>query len=281
MNDDGRLPAGTHPGRVSLTVNDLDRVSGFYTDVVGLVVEDRENGRTSLGAGGRTLLELHEESETPERGEREAGLFHTAFLVPSREALAGALCRIEARWRLTGASDHLVSEALYTRDPEGNGVEIYRDRERSEWPETDDGTPGIDTLPLDLDALRSFEHGGEPVPGEPRIGHLHLEVSSLDESRAFYADDLGLNVRQAVGNSALFLAVGDYHHHLALNTWNGRSEPRRGRGLASFALVVPNREALGRIESRMPEWSIVSTSETVLELEGPDGIRLSVATADY
>jgi len=281
MNDDGRLPAGTHPGRVSLTVTDLDRVSGFYTDVVGLVVEDRESGRVSLGTGDRTLLQLHEEPEAPERGEREAGLFHTAFLVPSREALAGALCRIEAQWQLTGASDHLVSEALYTRDPEGNGVEIYRDRERSEWPETDDGTPGIDTLPLDLEELRALDAGEETVPGGTRIGHVHLEVSSLHGSKAFYADDLGLNVRQAVGDSALFLAVDDYHHHLALNTWNGRSDPTGGKGLTSFELVVPNREALGRIESRIPEVSVVSSSDTVLELEDPDGIRLSVATAGY
>ncbi|WP_331236006.1 VOC family protein [Natronorarus salvus] len=281
MRRDESLPTGSHPGRVSLRVNDLDRASVFYTDVVGLVVEDRESGRPTLGTGERPLLELVEDPDAPKRTEREAGLFHTAFLVPSRKALADALERLDSHWRLTGASDHLVSEALYTRDPEGNGVEIYCDRERSEWPETDDGTPGIDTLPLDLEELRALDAGEETLPRGTRIGHVHLEVSSLDESGAFYADDLGLDVRQAVGDSALFLAVGDYHHHLALNTWNRRSDPPKGRGLASFELVVPDRDTLERIAERVPGDSIASASETALELEDPDGIRVSVTTAGY
>jgi catechol 2,3-dioxygenase len=275
-----RLPEGTRPGRVTLTVADLDRTSEFYAEVVGLAVEDRQSDRASLGAGSRTLLELIENADAPERTERETGLFHTAFVVPSREVLAGALGRIDSRWRLTGASDHLVSEALYTRDPEGNGVEIYRDRERAEWPETGDGTPGIDTLPLDLEGLRALDDDGESVPSETTVGHVHLEVSSLRRSAAFYADGLGLDVRQAMGDSALFLAAGDYHHHLALNTWNGRSEPRRGRGIGSFELVVPDREPLERIEARVGEF-VVSASETHLQLEDPDGIGVSVVAAGY
>jgi catechol 2,3-dioxygenase len=207
-------------GRVALRVADLSRTVEFYRDTVGLDVLERTADRATLGVDA-PLVVLLAAPDAPPRGPREAGLFHTAFRVPSRATL-------------DGASDHLVSEALYLSDPEGNGVELYRDRPRAEWPLTDEGV-GMDTRPLALDDLRAAGGGDGGAPPGTTVGHVHLEVSSLSAARAFYADELGLNVR-ATAPEACFLAVGDYHHHVGLNTWNERTEPATGRELAWFEL---------------------------------------------
>ncbi|MFB6304914.1 MAG: VOC family protein [Haloferacaceae archaeon] len=241
MDDDanpGSLPPETAVGRVALRVNDLGRVREFYESVVGLETIRADGGTATLGAGGTPLLRLIGDPDAPERGRDETGLFHTAVRVPSRAALADALERVE-EWGLDGASDHLVSEALYFDDPEGNGVEVYRDRPRSEWPETDAGRVAMETLPLDLSALRGSGPGAERVPDGTDVGHVHLEVSSTAAARAFYVDALGLRVRQTYGDEALFLAAGDYHHHVGANVWNGRTAPATGRGLEWFELDVP------------------------------------------
>jgi catechol 2,3-dioxygenase len=251
----GTLPGSAGVGRVALTVGDLDETVAFYRDVVGLQVrsrvdsvDDDSGGAATLGTADCSLLELRADPDAPARTEAAAGLFHTAFRVPSRAALGDAIERVRERWRLTGASDHLVSEALYLRDPAGNGVEIYCDRPRTEWPTADDGGVAMTTDPLDLDSLVTGSTGGETVPRGSDVGHVHLEVTSLDAARAFYADALGLNVRQTV-SGALFLAAGDYHHHVGCNVWNGRSAPAEGRGLAWFEVVLPG-DAIRAVRER-------------------------------
>jgi len=189
------LPASTRVGRVALTATDVDELAAFYRDVVGLAVISRTADRATLGAGDTSLLELREDASAQPRPASAAGLFHTAFRVPDRGALGDALDRVRDRWRLTGASDHRVSEALYLRDPEGNGVEIYRDRPRDEWPTTD-GRVEMTTAPLDLDALAADASGADAAPAGTDVGHVHLEVTDLDESREFYVDALGLRLRQ-------------------------------------------------------------------------------------
>jgi catechol 2,3-dioxygenase len=248
--DGGKLPPETAVGRAALIVNDLDSVSEFYRDVVGLAVQACEGGRATLGAGGDPLLELTADPGAPDRPGRSAGLFHTAFRVPSRAALGDALARIEGRWELTGASDHHVSEALYLDDPEGNGVEVYRDRPREEWPTDERGRVEMDTLPLDLEALAA-DAGDEPsAPPGTDVGHVHLEVSDVAAARRFYVGTLGMNVRQEWGPDALFVAAGDYHHHVGLNTWNRRSEPPAGRGLDWFELLLPDEASLAAARER-------------------------------
>ncbi|ODR83139.1 glyoxalase [Haladaptatus sp. W1] len=250
----------TTVGRVALRVNDLDRVRRFYETVVGLE-RLREDGETAvLGAGGVPLLELVADADAPVRRRTEAGLFHTAFLVPSRSAVADALVRIENDWELSGASDHRVSEALYLTDPEGNGVEIYRDRPREEWPVEEDGSVRMETLPLDIDELREQRTDAETVPSGTTVGHVHLEVSSLSAAREFYVETLGTRIRQRFGPSALFLATDDYHHHIGLNTWNDRTEPTAGRGLLWFELVVPDRAALDEARHRFAARGVETTS---------------------
>src|SRR5262245_25865944 len=183
----------TSIGAVRLAVADLDRARDFYERAIGLKVLDGGEGDgeiVSLGAGDRAVVVLEADPDAAPRPPHTSGLFHQAILVPSRADLARALKRIaDARWRLTGASDHLVSEALYTHDPEGNGIEIYRDRPRDEWPVRDDQLR-MDTLPLDLDAvlseLKRTDGDGAMAEGT-RMGHVHLNVSDLAAAEEFYA----------------------------------------------------------------------------------------------
>jgi len=270
------LPAAAGVGRVALCVRDLESVCAFYRDTVGLDVFERSDERATLGAGDEALLELRGDADATPRGPTETGLYHTAFRVPDRGALGAALERIDG---LSGASDHLVSEALYLDDPEGNGVEIYRDRPRNEWPEGPDGRVRMETRPLDLDALRSASTGAASAPDATTVGHVHLSVSSLADSRAFYADALGLRVRQTVSGAA-FLAAGEYHHHVGLNTWENRTEPTGESGLEWFELRAPADAArAARERLSAAGYATDSVSDTVVSVSDPDGIGLRIRPA--
>ncbi|WP_335999717.1 VOC family protein [Halorientalis halophila] len=277
------LPEDTRVGRVALTVGDLDETLAFYRDVVGLEVHERDDDadgdRAVLGDGSDPLLVLREDASTAPRDQAAAGLFHTAFRVPSRTALGDALDRVKSRWRLDGASDHRVSEALYLSDPEGNGVEIYRDRPAEAWPIDDDGRVQMDTGPLPLDELSAAAAGDDRAPTGTTVGHVHLEVTDLAAARPFYVDGLGLNVRQEWADDALFLAAGEYHHHVGLNTWRGRSEPAGERGLAWFELVVPDEETLAAVEGRLTARDVGTTRrDGRLDSADPDGIEVRLRT---
>ena len=293
------LPASARVGRVALRVASLDSVHPFYRDAVGFGVE-REgdgDGRARLTAGGETLIVLEGDADAPERGDDEAGLFHLAVRVPDRAALADALARVRrSDATLTGASDHLVSEALYLRDPAGNGVEIYYDRPRGEWPWTDDGGVAMETLPLDLDDLSTASDAGgvggtdgtggadadgsAGLPAGTDVGHVHLEVTNLPRAASFYVDALGLNVRARYGDDATFAAAGDYHHHVGLNTWNDRGSPAGdGLGLAWFELALPDADTLDAVRRRLEERGYAvedgSTDDgDATTAVDPDGIRV-------
>ena len=285
-DNEGTLPPETAVGRAALVVNDLDEVAEFYRDVVGLAVRHRDGGGATLGAGEEALLELTEDPDAPERSRRGVGLFHTAFRVPSRAALGDAVERVRGAWELTGASDHHVSEALYLDDPEGNGVEIYRDRPRGKWPTDAAGRVEMDTVPLDLEALAGEAAGADAAPAGTDVGHVHLEVSDLSAARRFYAGTLGTNVRQEWGSQALFVAAGDYHHHVGLNTWNRRTEPRTGRGLEWFELVVPDRTDLAAARGRFADAGVEVAaveeggSDGAFEVRDPDGIPVRLRAGE-
>lgn len=269
------LPSEARVGRVALRVHDFDRLVEFYETVVGLEILRSETERAVLGTDEKALLELISDPSAPERSTNETGLFHTAFRVPSRAALADALSRVKEHWQLDGTSDHLVSEALYLRDPEDNGIEIYCDRPREEWPNEDDGSVGMQTLPLDLEEFSDLGQDSKTVPSETSVGHVHLEVSSVAASREFYVDEIGMRVRDRYGDDALFVAAGEYHHHVGLNTWNGRTEPGAGRGLQWFELVLPDRETLDAVRTRFDQHgTAVSVTEEGITVTDPDGIEL-------
>jgi catechol 2,3-dioxygenase len=230
---------------VELTVRDLGRSLGFYERVLGLETLEREDGRAALGAGEHPLLRLVEDPEAPERPARTSGLFHFALLVPTRARLAAALRRLaEGNWPLTGASDHLVSEALYLNDTDGIGIEIYRDRPRGEW-SWDGDQVAMATLPLDLHSIASEPADGES-PGRAgagaRIGHVHLNVADLGDAEGFYCEELGFEATARNYPGALFVAAGGYHHHVGLNIWNGQGappSPEGAVGLRHFEVVLP------------------------------------------
>ncbi|ELZ11975.1 glyoxalase/bleomycin resistance protein/dioxygenase [Halovivax asiaticus JCM 14624] len=270
------IPDTARIGRVALRVADLDELTDFYRTVVGLSVLSRSEREVALGVDGTPLLVLQEDTEATPRGSAQAGLFHTAFLVPSRAALGAALERVRVAGELEGASDHDVSEALYLTDPEGNGVEIYADKPREVWPRADDGSIRMRTLPLDLDTIAAASDGAADAPADTTIGHVHLETTDLGAARSFYADMLGLRVQMA-GQGALFTSIGDYHHHVGVNAWNGRSEPAGGQGLEWFEFVVPDSETFASSKNRFREADIAVTDTSEgIAFTDPDeiGIRL-------
>lgn len=267
------LPDDTRIGRVALRVNDLDSMQDFYESVIGLhILEDGEE-RAVLGTEEEEILVLIQDEDAAPRQRDEAGLFHTAFRVPDRSALGDVLNRIEERWELGGVADHGVSEALYLNDPEGNGIEVYRDRPQEDWELEEDGSVKMVTAQLELGELRDEAAGSERVPVGSVVGHVHLEVADLEASRKFYVDTLGFNVRQEM-STALFVAADDYHHHIGLNTWNHRSAPVSGRGLAWFELVTSSVEAVReRVEAAGLE---AEEREDGFVVEDPDGVRVRV-----
>jgi catechol 2,3-dioxygenase len=246
-------------GTVRLNVSDLDGQQAFYERAIGLHSLERTDDLVRLGPeGGPALVELAGRPDAPPRPPRSTGLFHLAILVPNRLELARALPRLaQAGHGLTGASDHLVSEALYLRDPEGNGIEIYRDRPREKWPRDGDA-PRMDTLPLDLDGvlgeLDAATADGDGVPAATRIGHVHLQVADVAAAEAFYHGALGLDVTVRSYPGALFLSHGGYHHHVGVNTWAsaGAPPPPTGAlGLDWFELVMPQGQPLERAGERL------------------------------
>jgi catechol 2,3-dioxygenase len=261
------IDPGTSMGPVQLTVADLDRARDFYRDAIGLTELPASSGVVALGAGDRPVVELVGDPDAPPRPQGTSGLFHLAILVPSRPDLARALQRVaEAGWHLTGASDHLVSEALYLNDPEDNGIEIYRDRPRDEWP-VRDGVIQMATLPLDLDGVLSElrrEDASAAMPEGTRIGHVHLNVGDLAAAEAFYSGALGFDVTVRGYPGALFVSAGGYHHHLGLNTWAGEGAPPPSpgsRGLREFEIVLPGEESLAAEEDRLREAGFEPTRE--------------------
>jgi catechol 2,3-dioxygenase len=227
-----------------------------------------------LGVDDTPLLVLEGTEDTLQRHRSAAGLYHNAFRVPSRAALGDALARIRDQWQLGGASDHWVSEALYLTDPEGNSIEIYRDYPREDWPIADDGRVRISTEPLDLASIKSAATGGNQAPSGTDVGHVHLEVSSLDAFRGFYVDTLGFEVQTTVP-AASFVSAGGYHHHIGANTWNHRSKPVGGRGLSWFEVVLPETEALDVIRERISDSQYTVTArDNGIAVTGPDEIEV-------
>jgi catechol 2,3-dioxygenase len=242
------LPASLRVGTVELTVTNLDRSVGFYEHAIGLRLHSRDHGRAALGAGGEDLLVLVEDPAARPAG-RHAGLYHVALLHPSRLELARAAQRLAAtRTRISGASDHGISEAIYLPDPDGNGIELAADRGRERWGDLSDPTALGGPDPLDVAGLLALVADEAPVADvapDTVVGHLHLHVGDIERGLAFYRDVIGFEVMTLL-DSVAFVSAGGYHHHLGFNVWRGHGvppAPAGSVGLRHWTIVLPAKDA--------------------------------------
>ena len=274
----------TYVGEVGLKVVDLKKMKQFYQEIIGFDVISEEQNYVELGAGGKVLVKLEAiEGVTPKQG-RYAGLYHFAILLPTREDLGKILVHLHQQGIQLGSSDHLVSEALYLSDPEGNGIEIYRDREPEQWNwNNDEVAMAVD--PIDAQGLvEAAQNSPEPWKGMPEttvMGHIHLHVSNLVEARDFYVEALGFEVVSSLGGQALFLADQKYHHHIGMNVWNGTgipALPEKEAGLHYYTLIMEEekRKELGKKLQTMG--TEIVEHDNYWEVKDPSGnaIRLLV-----
>ncbi|SFK78153.1 catechol 2,3-dioxygenase [Paenibacillus sp. 1_12] len=270
-------------GKVHLKVSNLARSIQFYKEVVGLQVLDQtvDSARFTVD-GQKVLLVIQEVTGAIVPRRSSAGLYHFAILVPNRKALGLSLKNLIHSGIHIGQADHLVSEALYIADPDNNGIEIYRDRPRESWKRDAQGNYKMATDPIDWDGLLA-EAGDEPWTGLPPgtiIGHIHLHVSDLQQSKAFYIDILGFTIELdgAANMGALFIAAGGYHHHIGLNIWAGVGAPlapAESTGLAYFTVVVPDSTELQAVLERVERAGIAVTKlDGAWALKDPTGIEI-------
>jgi catechol 2,3-dioxygenase len=262
------LDPRTSIGYVHLTVRDLKASLAFYQNVLGFKVHSSDKGTARLGAGlpahtgspeptgGNDLLVLTENPDA--KIQRFAtGLYHFAILVPSRFELARSLRRLGESDAQLGFGDHIVSEAIYLSDPDGNGIEVYRDRPRSQWYDAK-GNFQMGTLPVDMPGvLRELENEKDEWQGLHRdtvLGHMHLKASNVNRDAKFYRDVIGFDEMAVFGGSAAFLSAGGYHHHLGMNSWesaNAVPPPAGSVGLQYYTVNLPSRDELERVTNRL------------------------------
>ncbi len=295
-----RLPAQTRMSEVALDVADLDAMTRFYSDVLLLERLDETDGTVTLGRDGRGLVVLRHRPDLPRGERRTAGLFHTALLHPDAETLATVLASVAMHHPelYTGSGDHLVSQAFYLDDPEGNGVELYVDRPRAEWT-WHGGQVAMDTLWLDpnaflaehlTDASRDYletapERRGALAGTDTQVvGHVHLKVGQTAQAKDFYVAALGFEVTAELPG-ALFVSAGGYHHHMAMNTWGTAGVGLRapGLGLGRVEIEVPTigdvLDAVVRLRGRGLEVALdAGAGEARLGVDDPWGNRVEVAT---
>jgi catechol 2,3-dioxygenase len=281
-----QLPAETTIGAVHLITADLGPMIQFYTEIIGFRIHRQDARTAALGAGDADLLVLEERPESrPVSG--TTGLYHFAILVPSRRHLALSLQHlIDTDTAVQGFADHLVSEAIYLADPEGNGIEIYRDRPRETWPFSGNQML-IGTEPLDLSGVLG-ELKGESgawlgLAPHTRIGHIHLHVADLDRAEKFYTQTVGFDLIMRLGHSAGFASAGGYHHHLGFNTWAGVGAPRPpadATGLDHFEVLLPSAASRDEVVAQVEAAGFgVSHQADGALVEDPSGNRIMLRQA--
>ncbi|MFT4227858.1 VOC family protein [Micropruina sp.] len=289
------LPADTRMAQVSLDVADLDALTRFYRDVLLLDVLAQRPSEVDLGRGTQTLVTLRHRPDLPKGERRTAGLFHTALLHADRASLAATLASVAIRTPqlYTGSGDHLVSQAFYLDDPEGNGVELYWDRPRSQW-SWQQGRIVMDTLALDpngfigehlTDAARDLlstapDRRGALSGLDGTVGHVHLKVGDAQLAKHFYTDLLGFELTAEVPG-AVFVSAGGYHHHMAMNTWSSAGTGLRAPalGLGRVDIALPDADQVARAAVRLRDHGVPLRDDgAVVELDDPWGnlVRLSV-----
>ena len=262
------LAADTSMGAVTLKVGNVDAMAKYYRDGVALEVLSEEAGSVTLGRGTTPVVILEHAPELKHASPRDAGLFHTAILFDTEAALAAAVYSVAQLYpnTFTGSSDHLVSKAFYFTDPEGNGVELYWDRDRSTWSWTH-GTIEMGTLFLDPNAFLqenlTQEAVDQPMIGGASVGHVHLQVGDVQSAHDFYVDKLGFEQTINYGGTALFVSAGGYHHHMAMNVWNSAGAGPRlpALGLGQIDITVPTTEDVASITERLKHFGVATRDD--------------------
>jgi len=283
------LSAQTGMDAVTLRVGDLETMSAYYANALALEpIEERSRGaevHRVLGRGRTPMVRLIGTPGLPAVDPRQAGLFHTAFLFDDAATLAATVLRAaqDPRGRFTGSSDHLVSEAFYFTDPEGNGIELYTDRDRSQW-QYEHGALQMSTLYLDPNAYlqRNLDENvmATVAQNAGKVGHVHLQVGDIPAARAFYVDALGFETTVDTYPGALFAAAGGYHHHVAMNTWNsaGAGPRAAGLGLGDVAITVPARDDLDALAARLTHHRLPFADDgRAISVDDPWGTHVTVA----
>lgn len=269
-------------GLVILNVNNLKKLHHFYEDIIGLSTLEEKSGTVTLGIKETNLplVQLHQlHPSAPKK--QQTGLYHLAFLLPSRVALGGILRHlIMTKSPLIGAADHGYSEAIYLEDPEGNGIEIYTDKETSHWDVRDNGD--IKGISIEMDARSMLEEAPLPLakmPAGTMMGHIHLSVSDLSANDSFYQDILGLQLTDNLGGSARFYAKDGYHHHIAANIWQGRGLAKRETddlGIHSYEMIWTEEGSFNKIQEQllMNKFPVKPLTDTQFTTIDPNGITI-------
>ncbi|RWZ54630.1 VOC family protein [Halobacillus fulvus] len=275
----------TYVQEVQLNVQNLELSLRYYQDIIGLQILERTFNGARLTADGKTcLLVLTQPEDVVAKPQNTTGLYHFALLVPTRKDLAYFVRHLAANEVRIASSDHLVSEALYLNDPDGNGIEIYADRDPKEWTWKNERV-AMAVDPLDFEDLLKEGNPNEPWQGLPAgtvMGHIHLHVSHLERAKAFYTDGLGFDIVSRLGDQALFISSGKYHHHIGLNTWAGVGAPEppaNSVGLDFFTIVLPDEEHRKELVERLGRIGVTVTEEDdVFVTKDPsgNGVRLVV-----
>ncbi len=282
------LDPATHVGLVTIAVSSLERSLPYYQNGLGFAVKEQREGLVLLGAAiGLPILALVEQPNAQLQPAHTTGLYHFAVLLPTRKDLGRFLSHlIESRTPLGGYADHLVSEALYLSDPDGNGIEVYHDRPRSTWTRHN-GHIDMATDPIDLEALmadgRQDTSAWSGLPAHITLGHMHLRVGNIPQGVQFYHDILGFDIMIQMP-SALFLSAGGYHHHIGMNIWESRNAPQPPRnavGLRFFTIQLPDASALSQVVTRLQaaSWP-VEQQEMGTMFHDPWGNKLLLTTQD-
>lgn len=254
MTSSELLPANSAMGAVTLWVSDLDGMIKFYQNGVGLTLLSLENSKATLGHGGNLILILEQKRGIKHASPRDAGLFHTAILFSTQSALAKSVLSVLQKYpgKFTGSADHLVSKAFYFDDPEGNGVELYWDRDRREWSWVH-GSIEMDTIFLDVNNFLQENLSSEIIDEDKKVGHVHLSVGSIPAAEEFYVKMLGFEKTLNWGSSALFVSAGGYHHHMAMNTWRSQGAGKRqlALGLGNVEIRLENNDQLAETKDRL------------------------------
>ena len=267
-------------GAVTLWVADLDTMIRYYREGVGLQLLSHVGNRAVLGFKDLEILILEHKPMMKHASPHEAGLFHTAILFPSQAALAKAVASVARQYpgNFTGSADHLVSKAFYFNDPEGNGVELYWDRDRSEWSWVH-GSIEMDTIFLDPNQFLSEHLTDSPVEEDKQVGHVHLSVGSIPAAEEFYVKMLGFERTMSWGDAAIFVSAGGYHHHMAMNTWRSKGAGKRqlALGLGKVEIVLDSQDQVLETKDRLDFYKLdTSLDSNIAKVEDPWGNIISL-----